>query len=793
MIKNYFLVAFRNIKKHGVYSIINISGLAIGLTACFLIFLYVRFELSYDQFHTKLDRIYRLVTDIKTPSEVIKTGNTSWAFGPNIKPEFPEVEAFARVEKASLYVRNGENKFQEDQAFYADSTLFEIFDFKIVSGNPHTVLKDPLSIVLSETTARKYFNTTNPIGQTMILRDDTTVAKVTGVMKDMPLNSQIQADMFVSMSTRTQIFNKGIEEEWGGFGTSTYLLLKPGADPNQLTAKFPAFIEAKNGEQRKQSQMFFTFLLEPMKDVYLRSTRGSFQNGSIRNVYVFSIVAIFILLLACINFINLTTARSAERGREVGIRKVAGAAGSQLISQFMGESVILCLFAFILTLGCSYLFLPLFNKMAGKIISPGIFHQGFPILILLSTSIGVGLLAGIYPAVILSSFQPVTVLKGRFTSGHRGVTLRKSLVVMQFVISITLIIGTLVVYRQTNFMRSHDLGFNKDQMLILDTKNDPAKLAFLQELSNLNSIKSTSIGSAVPGGGNSGAYSQIENKQGDFQIANLDVYFVDYNYIPQYQMTMVAGRAFSKEFGTDTTQAMVINETAVHLFGYASPSDAIGRKFKQWGREGNIIGVVKDFHFRALQQKIKPLTMRMEPGRFNKITAKVQTSALPETIAAVENLWKKILPNRPFSYYFLDEFFDRQYRGEERFGKLFFNFAILAIFISCLGLLGLASYSTLQRTREIGIRKVVGASVFSIVNLLSKDFIKLVCVSILIAAPLAWFGINKWLQDFEYRVNIGWWVFVLAGMMAITIALLTVGFQAIRAAVAKPVKSLRIE
>jgi len=793
MLKNYFIVALRNLKKHWVYSLINISGLAIGLTACFLIFLYVRFELSYDQFHSKKDRIYRLVTDIKTPSEVINTSSTAWAFGPNIKADFPEVESFVRFDNTSMLVRNGDNKYQEDRTYYADSSLFNIFDIKLITGDPSTALQDPFSVVISETTARKYFNTNNPVGQTVLLRSDNIPAKITGIMQDPAENSQFKADLFISMSTSTREFNKGIDERWGSFGANTFLLLKPGTDKSVLESKFPAFIETRNGQERIKSQMFFTFLLEPLKDVYLRSTRGGFESGSIRNVYIFSIVALFILLIACINFINLTTARSTERAKEVGIRKVAGAGGAQLIRQFTSESVLICLVAFILSLGFAYLFLPFFNHMAGKSISPGIFSNLNVISLLLGTSIGVGLVAGIYPAMILSGFRPVMVLKGRFIGGTRGIILRKGLVVTQFVISITLIIGTLIVYRQTQYMRSRDLGFDKEQMLIVDTKNDPAKFAFKQALADLSSIQSTSLASSIPGGDNSGAYSEIQNKQGDFQIANLDAYFVDYDYIPQYNMTLVAGRAFSKDFGTDTTQAMVINETAVKLFGYASPEEAVGRKFKQWGRQGEIIGVVKDFHFTSLQQKIKPLTMRIEPGRFDMISAKVSEAGLPQTIASVEDLWKKIIPNRPFSYYFLNEFFDRQYRSEERFGKLFFNFAILAIFISCLGLLGLASYSTLQRTREVGIRKIVGASVFTIVRLLSLDFIKLVFISIFIAGPLAWYGMNKWLLAFEYRMTIGWSVFVLAGLMALFIAVITVSVQAILAARANPIRSLRTE
>jgi putative ABC transport system permease protein len=793
MIKNYFKIALRNLWRHRGFSFINIAGLSIGITAGFFIFMYVAFELSYDKFHSKADRIYRLVTDIKTPSETINTGITSWAFAPNIKADLPEVESFVRTSGGSFLVRRGNIKFQEERSMFADSAFFKVFDFKLLQGDPKTALKIPASIVFTESTAKKYFGNANPMGQTVLVTGDAVPAIVTGVMKDFPENSQIKADMVISMTSLTQKFNKGIDDQWGNFGATTYLLLKPGTTQKALEAKLPAFLQNRDGEGMKKSQMFYTLFLEPLKTVYLYSKRGGQDTGSISNVYIFGIVAIFILLIACINFINLTTARSVERAKEVGIRKVVGAERGQLAGQFIGESVVLCLIAFILTLIFSAMLLPMFNQLAGKTISAGIFSNWYYLTILFVTSVGIGLLAGIYPALVLSSFKPVMVLKGRFSGSNKGNVLRKTLVVAQFSISIALIIGTIVVYTQMDFMRNRDLGFSKDQMLVLNTNGDPAKDALKQAISLLPGVKSTASASSIPGGGNSGAYSEIENKKGDLQIANLDLYFVDYDYVDQFKIKMVAGRSFSRSFGTDTAQAMLINEAAVKLFGYSSPQQAIGRRFKQWGREGKIVGVMKDFHFRSLQEVIKPLTMRIELRNLDLITVKVSPKNLSSTLAQIENKWKVLIPNRPYNYYFLDEFFDRQYRSEQRFGKLFFNFAVLAIFISCLGLLGLASYSTLQRTREIGIRKVLGASVTGIVNLLSFDFLKLVIASFFIAMPLAWYFMHKWLQDFAYRIDISWWVFVLAGILAIMVAIATISFQAIKAAMSNPVKSLRSE
>ncbi len=797
MLKNYFKIAFRNLWKHRAFSFINIMGLTVGMTACFLIFLYVRFELSYDAFHDKADRIYRVVADIKTPTEVIKSGVPAWAVPPHLASEFPEVESYVRIMNQPLLVRNGNIKFQEDNLAIADSAFFHVFSFPMLHGDPKTALNDPFSMVLTETTARKYFGSANPMGRTLLVSGQAFPVKVTGVMADIPENSQIKADIVVSMATISRKLNPGIDDQWGNYGPSGYLLLKPGVNAKALETKLPDFIKRRNGDQEKQSKMFATLFLEPLRSVYLYSTRGGgFTNsssGNINNVYIFSIVAVFILLIACINFINLTTARSVERAKEVGIRKVVGAMRPQLARQFIGESVLLCLIAFVCMIGLSCLLLSPFNQLAGKTISTGIFSNGHYILWLFLSAIGIGLLAGIYPALVLSSFRPVVVLKGRFATGTRGILLRKGLVVTQFTISIGFIIATLIVDDQLNFMRSKDLGFSKDQMMVLNLDGDPARDALKRAVEGLPGVKATALSSSVPGGGNPGAYSEIQNKKGDMQVANLDLYFVDWDYINLFKIKMVAGRSFDRSFQSDTTHAMVLNEAAVKMFGYSSPQQAVGRKFKQWGREGTIIGVMKDFHFHGLQQEIKPLSMRIEPNGSQLVSINVSATNLPRTIAAIEGKWKALVPNKPFTYFFMDDYFDKQYRGEERFGKLFLNFAILAIFISCLGLLGLASYSTIQRTKEIGIRKAMGASVANIVNLLSKDFLILVFISFFIAAPVAWWFMHKWLNDFAYRTTITGWEFAAACLLALVIAVVTISFQAIRSAVANPVKSLRTE
>jgi putative ABC transport system permease protein len=768
-------------------------GLTVGMTAFFLIFLYVKFELSYDSFHSKADRIYRVVADIKTPTETINAGGPAWAVAPNIVREFGEIDAAVRIANDQLLVRRGDIKFVEENTAWADSSFFKVFDFKLIKGDKNTALNELFSVVLSETAAKKYFGDNNPMGQNLLVTGDAYNAKVTGVMKDMPENSLIKADIVLSMNTVTQKFNQGLDSQWSNYGSQTYILVKQGTNRKALESKLPGFLERRNGTEMKEIQMYPTLFLEPLRDVYLRSTRNGSKTGNITNVYIFSIVALFILLIACINFVNLTTARSSERAKEVGIRKVVGAAKSQLARQFVGESILLCIIAFLFTIGLSTLLLPLFNQLSGKQISEGIFEHMQNVGILFLVALSIGLLAGIYPALVLSSFQPITVLKGRFATATGGVLLRKGLVVAQFAISTALIIGTIVVYRQMTYMRDSELGFSKDQEIIIDSQGDPNKLALKQAISSMPNVLSTALSGSVPGSGNPGAYTKIENIKGDMQIANLDLYFVDFDYIPQYKIKMVAGRPFSKDLATDTTKAMVINEAAMKLFGYSSAEKAIGKKFDQWGANGTIIGVMKDFHFRSLQEVIKPLSMRINIENSSLISVNVGAGNTAATIAAIEAKWKTLIPNRPFSYSFLDEMFDKQYRSEERFGKLFLNFSLLAIFISCLGLLGLASYSTMQRTKEIGIRKVMGASVSGIVGLLSKDFLKLVLISFVIAAPVAWYFMHSWLKDFAYRTSLSWWIFLLAGILAIVIAVITISFQAIKAAITNPIKSMRTE
>lgn len=793
MIRNYIKIAFRSLWRHKGFSLINIIGLAVGMTAFLLILMYVRFELSYDTFHAKADQVYRLNVDIKSANDVMKEAWSSAPMGPTLKADFPEIQESTRLFPYGTIVKANNHMFQEDRIFFAEPSFFDVFSLPLLKGDPKTSLKNPYSVILTETTAKKYFGTADPMGKTLLLRNKELVM-VTGIAKDVPENSQFKFDILYSAPTLEKL-DPGVMEQWGNFGSYTFLLLAKGTNTNLLESKFPAFLKKHISEENRKGGQNYALFLKPLKDIYM-DPRDGLEQGSMSNVYIFSVVALFILLIAAINFINLTTARASERAKEVGVRKVIGAARSQLTMQFLGESVIICLIAFVFAALLVSLLLPLFNQLAGKTIGTDIFEQGY-VFILLLISLLIGLAAGAYPALALSGFKPVVILKGRFSSSSKGTWLRKGLVVFQFTISIILIVGTLVVYNQLNFMRNQPLGFDKDQMLTLDFGNDDGVIKSYETIKNefksIPNVLAVAISHGLPGVGSANAHSAFENRQGAMQPMNVNMYDVDYDFIPVYGMKIIAGRTFSSAFPSDSTKSVVINEATVKSLGYISPNQAIGKKFEQWGRDGQIIGVVKDFHYRSLQENVEPLNMRVNPSNARILTLKIAAQNIPATIAAVENKWKVLIPQRPFNYTFVDANFNKQYATEERFGQLFMYFAVLAIFISCLGLLGLASYSTLQRTREIGIRKVLGASIPGIVNLLSKEFLQLVLIAALIAFPLSWYGMNSWLNDYAYKINISWMVFATAGLLAFMIAIITVSFQAIKASLANPVKSLRSE
>jgi putative ABC transport system permease protein len=805
MLKNYLNVAWRNLLKNKAFSLINITGLAIGLASFLLIFLYVLDELSFDRFHEKANRIYRIHSDIKFGGGDLHLTLTSDPMGATLKNDYPLVEAYTRIfnSNGAKLIKKGNQYITEQDVTHVDSTFFNVFTFRAVAGNTKTALNEPNTVVLTESAVNKYFGTTNALGK--VLETDHTPYKVTAIIKDMPHNSHFHFDFLFSMDN--------VDYQWGNFLSNnfqTYIVLKKGTDHKAFEKNFKQVIEKYLIPQAKQFMQInsmdefekagnkLEYSLLPLTDIHLYSDRfPEFRaNGNIQYVYIFSAVALFILLVACINFMNLSTARSANRAKEVGIRKVLGTEEKAIIVQFLVESTVMVLISLIIALGIAWIILPLFNDIAAKDLS--INHLlNTPILIfLVLLPFIVGILAGIYPAVFLSRFKPIVVLKGNANSRFRKSSLRSALVIFQFVISIVLIISTIIVYSQLNYIQTKNLGFNKDQVLIIDGTNALQQnfQAFKNEVLNIPGVSSGTYSGYLPvaSSRNDISFSKspvIDAKSG----LNMQRWTVDYDYIKTLGMQITRGRNFSKEFGSDSL-ATIINETAAQILGYDNP---IGKKLYAYNDVNNpvtyeIIGMVKNFHFESLRQNIGPMSMML--GNSNWMASfKVQTADIQKLVSNIEHIFKRMAPGMPFSYRFMDESFDEIYRSEQRVGKVAISFAILTILIACLGLFGLVTYAAEQRVKEIGIRKVLGATISNIVNMLSKDLLKLVFIALLIASPIAWWAMHQWLEDFAYRINISWWVFVAAGCTAIIIALATVSVQAIKAACTNPVKNLRAE
>jgi len=790
MIRNYIIIAWRNFVKHRTFSFINIVGFALAMASCFLIIFHIKSELSYEKIYPNHKNIYRF--------HVLEWAKSSPPMAQAVADFFPEVKSTARFFEFGDGSILSYNDYQTiiGNSMLADSTAIDMFNYEFVAGDPKASLRVPFTSILTESLAKRVFgNAHDAVGKTIVLNGDTELA-ITGVIKDVPENTHIQFEMLTSFSS----FYKFIPENWasnkGWMAPYTYLELDP-AKVASFEARIPDFqVKFYEGWDTPEKLRATKQLgLTPIDDIHLYShlEQEMSANSNASYLYIFAGVAVFILFIASVNFINLNISLAFRRIKETGLRKVMGAVRIQLIKQYLAETLVTSFVGLLIALGLFFAVIPNYNALAGRDVHPGDVITFENILVMAALIVGVSLLSGAYPAFFMSRFKPTDALKSQRGPGSSTPFVRKTLVVFQFAVSAFMIASTIIIIRQMNYFRNQDLGFNKDQVLVVDTNGDKDKLVLQQEVSRLPNVKAVSLSGSVPGSGYAGAYSEVENSKGDLQITNLDVYFVDFDYIPLYNIKMAAGRPYNREFKTDTTQALILNEAAVRVLGYHSAEQAIGKRFKQWGREGKIVGVIKDFHYKSLQNPIKPLCLRMEWPRMGLLSVKVSSTNVKSTVAAIEKKFRTIIPNRPFSYYFMDEFYDRQYRSEERFGRLFLNFAVLAIFISCLGLLGLASYSTMQRTREIGIRKVMGASVSNIINLLSKEFLKLVVISFFIASPVAWYFMHKWLNDFAYRTQISWWFFAVAGILALLIAVITISVQAFRAAVANPVKSLRTE
>jgi putative ABC transport system permease protein len=805
MLKNYLKIAWRSLLRNKAYSAINITGLAVGITCCILITLYISDELSYDKYNVHYNEIYRVlhayrnvkdedVSKPPSPEQYQVWGNAPVA--PALQEYFPEIRKVTRfTSSGSTLLENNGIRFQEKGVIFADSTTFDIFSWKMLSGNRHTALTMPNSIVLTKSTARKYFGDREAVGQ-HLLADNQESLLVTGVMEDLPPNTHLNFNVLISMSSfvkwRPEIFS-----QWGYIDFYTYFLVPPATNIHQLEARIPSFVDkywAKNNMDN------YTIAFEPLRDAYLHSAakRQPGATGSLSNIYIFSIIGIFILLIACINFVNLSTARSMERAREVGVRKAVGAYQRGLISQFLTEAVLISLIAVVTGVLLAFVLLPFMSEISGKHITYSALFSSGMIPTLITLPFLLGLLAGSYPAWVLASFRPIEVLKGNFRSSGKGIMMRKALVVVQFSLSVGLIAGTMIVYAQLNHLTKHTLGYNQDQVLVIDYGGDARVNMSIESvkatLARNSAVTSISASRAVPGDFFPNCTANIESTTGDMKMETPALYEVDFDFIPTYEIKMAAGRSYTRAFPTDTIQSLIMNEAAAKQFGYADPAKIIGKRFELWGRTGTVVGVTRDFNYVSLHKQVEPLMIRMAPFEsLNKLSLRIHTNNLNKTIHELEQTWSTLAPGRPFLYTFLDDSFNEQYLQDARFGQLFAAFAILTIFIACLGLFGLATYATEQRIKEIGVRKTLGASAFNIVTLLSSDFVKLVMIAILIATPAVYWAMQHWLANYAYHVSIQWWMMGLAGMMAIVTALLTVSILSFRAAMMNPIKALRTE
>jgi putative ABC transport system permease protein len=807
MIRNFLKVAWRNLVKNRTFSIINIAGLAAGLTCFILISLHIVDELSYDRYNEKADRIYRIHSDIRFGGADLKLAVASDPMGAALKKDYPQVEEYVRFYNSGSYkrVKKGSQYILERDVIHADSTLFNVFTLPAIQGDTRTALNEPNTVVISATTAKKYFETTtNAVGR--VLEVDGLPYKVTAVIRDIPGASHFKADLIFSMDN--------VVYTWGSYinhNHQTYILLKPGTDPKGFEKKFKQYIEKYVVPQAKQFMSInsmeefekagnkLEYSLMPLTDIHLQSDR-LFEigiNGNIQRIYIFGTVALMVLLIACVNFMNLSTARSANRAREVGIRKVLGTDRASLIKQFLVESIVTAVFAFLIAAGAAILFLPLFNLLANKSLTPGAMFDARILPFLIILPLIVGILAGSYPALYLSAFRPIAVLKGKISGRAKKSSVRNVLVVFQFATCIFLVISTIVVYNQLRYIQSKKLGFNKEQVLVVNDVNElrSGATAFKNEILKINGVVSGTLSPYLPV---SSSRNEITlSKEPVLNPQNgmtMQAWTVDVDYAKTLGLEIVQGRFFSKNFFTDSS-GVVINESTA---AWVDTGDVIGKKIYSFDNQDNvataltIVGVVRNFHYESLKQNVGPLIMRL--GMADAMASfKVNTSNIQQLIKEIEKKWSNMMPGRSFRYRFMDESFANMYRDEERVGQIAFTFSLLTIIISCLGLFGLATFMAEQRTREIGIRKVLGASVQRLIYLLSFDLLKPVAISFVFAAPAAWFVMNKWLQDFAYRINITWWVFVAAGLLAFVIALVTVSFQALKAARKNPIKSLRSE
>ncbi|WP_025665220.1 ABC transporter permease [Aquimarina megaterium] len=811
MLKNHLKIAWRSLKKQPFFTFLNTFGLAIGMVGGLLISLYIYDELSFDKMFADADRIYRINVDVKFGGNAEEYAEVSAPMAEAMKRDYPQIELATRFRNlGSVFIRKSDTELniKEVGATYVDTTFFEMFGLDLLIGNPKTALKEPNTLILTKTAAEKHFGMNQALGQNMIL-DNSNTYTVVGVIDDMPENSFIRNHtIFIAMAGNED----AASTEWGNHNYPTFIKLKPGADIKD----FDTFLESAlrdyvipgvqkyapgiTEEQFLASGNYLNFSTIALTDIHLHSGRYPelSANGDIQNVYILSFIALFLIILASVNFMNLSTAHSLKRAKEVGVRKTLGSNKSELIRQFLVESGVISFMSLVLAITMASISVPFFNELSGKEISIP-FANPFFWMILLASVIILSLFSGSYPAFFMSKFKPIQALKGITENGIGGGKIRNSLVVFQFAISVFLIISTLVVFQQLQFIQNKDLGFTKDQVLIIDdvyaAENKIA--SFKEEVQQLSQVKSTSVSGFLPTPSfRSNSTFYREGLKDDHEKAiNMNDWNVDFDYVSTLNLEIIAGRDFNRQFSTDST-AIILNESAVAVLG-VTPEEALGMRLSSDYEEDEVIfrtvvGVVKDFHYESLRRDIDALSLSLNnsPG---SMAVKLNAGDFSNTIAQIETIWNKISPGQPFDYYFMDESFNTTYQAEQRLGRIFIIFTILSILIACLGLFGLAAFNAEKRTKEIGVRKVMGASVSQITYRLTIDFLKLVGIAILVSLPLGWFAMSKWLEDFSYRIEISGWVLVMAAFLAVGISILTVSYQSIKAAIANPVKSLRTE
>ena len=792
MFRNYLKIAFRNLLRRKLYSLINVLGLALGMACCLLIILFIQDELSYDRFHEKAEQIYRVAKIEKRNEGVVNYPLVFPVVAPKLQQDFPEVLNAVRFDPQLSVLVSRENKqFLEQRFFYADSSVFDVFTFPLIKGDPKIALKEPYTLILTEEMAEKYFGSEDPLGQTLSI-DNRHDYKITGVLKNIPHNSHMKFDFLASMATE-EAENPRYGKLWA-WSCYTYLLLPRDYSPSELEKKFPDFILRNRNEQAAKA---WTFYLQPLTKIHLYSNL-SYEiepNSDIKHIYIFSGIGFFILLIACINFMNLATARSSNRAKEVGVRKVLGADRSQLAKQFLGESLVFSFIALPLAVAVVEIVLPAFNALTNKAVTLSSLSHQAASLGLIGVVLLVGIISGSYPAFFLSAFHPSEVLRGKLRAGVKSSFFRRILVVVQFAISIVLIVGTVIIYSQLDFIRNKKLGFDKEHVVVVRIEEPEMQKRyepFRQGLLQNPGIVSVTGSTCFPGI-NPNLSPFVPEGAEDKEPLKLRHVLVDYDFIRTFGIEVKEGRDFSRDFQTDAKQAFVINESAAQEFGWETSA---GKKLTDLDLgSGYVIGVVKDFHFRSKHQKIEPLILSIRPDEryIYFISVKYDQANARKILSFLQKKWKEYSPDRPLDYFFLDENFDKLYRAEERLSQIFSVFSFLAIFIACLGLFGLASFTAEQRTKEIGIRKTLGASAANIVLLLSKEFTKWVIVANALAWPLAYFAMNRWLQNFAYRISIGLWMFFLGAGLALAIAFFTISFQTVRAALANPIDALRYE